>query len=265
MRAGSISNRPRAGARDAVRVVQVEDGARLDSPGRDAQLPLCISGAPPLGLHGPEDTGCGEPPDHGEDSEVGQAPRRAEEARDGPRGAGNGVVALHDLALGLSRTAEPEAPVAPGVIAQLMALVDDAPGDLGRRRGSTADQEERRGDAFARQDVQDPRRMLAIGTVVEGERGEAFGPAPAPDGSGVDHVGAPRVRGPQRGRGGEPERGVHDGVAGPLERESAGRFATSNVSLPCWTSSPRWFKTLRSSMTTPPSFNRRLATLLDTE
>ena len=59
-------------------------------------------------------------------------------------------------------------------------------------------------------------------------------------------------------RGGEDE----DSARG--RAHAAGRLATSSVSFPACTVSPRWLTTLRSSITTPPSRMLRLVRVRDT-
>src|SRR6266542_8324 len=158
---------PSARPRHAVGVVEVEDGPRLHSFPHSLHLQRRSGGPAALGLHGPEDAGRVQTPEHREHGEIAQPPWGAEEARGAPGGQRDGVVALDDLALGLAGSAEPEAPVTPGVIAEVRALV-------------------------------------------EGESHTARRSPTAPEASRVDHVRAPRVRRPERGRRREPEGGGHD-------------------------------------------------------
>ncbi len=138
----------------------------------------------------------------------------------------------HDLALGLPGAAEPEAPMTPGVIAEIMALVDDAPGDV-----RTPQRRDGRSGRTSRSPARAPG-CPALGAcardraVVEGERGNAFRSATAPDAPRVDRVGAPRVRRPERGQAAaKPERGASR-TESLRAAGSDGRFATSKVSLP---------------------------------
>src|SRR6266545_1283371 len=163
--------------------------------------------APALGLHGPEHAGCAQPPEHREYGEVGHAPRGAKEARGAPGGEGDGLMTLDDLPLGLAGPAEPETPVTPGVIAEVVALVDDPPRELGGTGGAPADQEEGRGHALACQDIQHAGRVSRVGAIIECERRTILRPATAPDATRAEQIGAPRVRRPECGRRDEPDRG----------------------------------------------------------
>src|SRR5262249_55010745 len=136
----------------AVGVVQIDDRAGLHPVREPAYLSVRGHWTLPLGLHGPEHAGRTQTTDHRENRQIVHPPRRAEEARRGAADAGDGFMTAHDFALGLARAAEPEAPMAPRVIADVVPFVHDSPDQIRRRRGTAADQEERRRDTLTRED-----------------------------------------------------------------------------------------------------------------
>jgi hypothetical protein len=75
-----------------------------------------------------------------------------------------------DLDLATPRGGRGEVDVREGVHAELVAFGDDAPREVGVVDHGGADREECRGGAVLAQDVQDARRPLRIGPVVERER-----------------------------------------------------------------------------------------------
>src|SRR4029077_1858652 len=149
-----------------------------------------------------------------------------------------------------------EARVAPRVVAQVVAGVGDAPCLRGGLSGALSDEEEGGAHTLAGQHVEDARRPLGVRPVVEGEADRAALARAAPDRPQGEQVRAPRVGAPEPGR-----RARHQ-PAGPLHDE--GRLATRRVSRPLCTTSSRWLRIERSSMTTPPSFIERLATVVET-
>jgi hypothetical protein len=70
------------------------------------------------------------------------------------------------------------------VIAQIVTGLRDAPDQRGRASRALADQEEGRLRAVGGQDVEDARRLLGIGAVVEGEGDLALRSRSAPKGVG---------------------------------------------------------------------------------
>src|SRR5690349_4838395 len=253
---GQVLHEAPARARYPVRVVQVVDGPRAGA--RDAP-PGLLGGrhrAPALRLHAPEDARGAESTGHPEHGQVGLAPRRAEEARGRSRRVRDRGVAVHDLALGAGGPAAPEARVAPGVVAEVVTGLHDPPREVRRLPGPPADQEERAAHVLAREHVEHRRGERGIGSVVEGEADRAPRGRPAPDGGQREEVRAPGVGAPERGRRARRE------PARPLD--AAGRLATSRVRRPLCTTSLRWFRIERSSITTPPSFRERLATVVET-
>src|SRR5262245_8454567 len=194
-----------------------------------------------------------ERPEH---REIGLAPGRTKESRGPARRVRDCGVALADLALGLARPAAPQAGVAPGVVAEVVAGLRDAARHLRRSTGAAADEEERGAHLLPLQDVEHARGPLRIGTVVEGERDRATVAGAPPDRPHGEQVRSPGVGAPDggHGTGQEPGRAFH----------AVGRLATSRVSRPLCTRSPSWLRIRRSSITTPPSFIERLATVVDT-
>ena len=85
----------------------------------------------------------------------------------------------------------------PGVARDLVARAGDPPHGLGRARGALADEEERRARVLLRQDLQHPRREVAVGAIVEGESDAPACPGAAPDAGRRQQVGAPRVGHPR--------------------------------------------------------------------
>ena len=77
------------------------------------------------------------------------------------------VVPAEDLAASLARAAEPEAPVRPAVVADLVPAPDDGPHDVGRPPGALADQEEGSADLMPGQQIEHDRRPARVGAVVE--------------------------------------------------------------------------------------------------
>src|SRR6266545_4052574 len=170
-----------ARAGHAVGVVEVENSPRPYPMARALDLQRRARWAASFRLRRPEHARCPEPAEHGEEREVGHAPRRPEEPRRRSGCLGDGVMPLPHLAPGLPRPREPEAPVAPRVVAEIVARGGDAPDERARPRRPLADQEEGRRGVVGGQDVEHARGLLGIGPVVEGEADLAPRPRSTPD------------------------------------------------------------------------------------
>src|SRR6266511_3778619 len=170
-----------ARAGHAVGVVEVENSPRPYPMARALDLQRRARWAASFRLRRPEHARCPEPAEHGEEREVGHAPRRPEEPRRRSGCLGDGVMPLPHLAPGLPRPREPEAPVAPRVVAEIVARGGDAPDARASPRRPLADQEEGRRGVVGGQDVEHARGLLGIGPVVEGEADLAPRPRSTPD------------------------------------------------------------------------------------
>src|SRR5712691_7038893 len=200
----------RARAGHAVGVVEIEDGSRRCAAAGALDLQRRARRTPSLRLSRPENARGPERPQLPEEREVGHAPRRPEEARGRSCRLRDRVVSVPHLAGRLTRPAEPQAPVAPGVIAEIVAGLRDAPDQRGRARRARADQEEGRLRAVGSQDVEDAWRLLGIWAVVEGEGDLALRSRSAPDASQRQQMRAPRIAGPGARRCQEPGRAAHE-------------------------------------------------------
>src|SRR5712692_1360318 len=132
----------RSGAGDSVGVVEIHDGPGPHASSSAFHLQGGRRRAPPLRLCRPEHARCAESAQQGEEREVGHAPGRAEEPRRRAGGLGDGLVPLTHLAGGLARSREPETPVAPCVVAEIVAGGSDAADQGASPRRPRADQEE---------------------------------------------------------------------------------------------------------------------------
>ena len=166
--------------------------------------------AAPLCLRRPEHARCPEPAEHGEEREIGHAPRRPKEPRGCPRYLGDGVVPLPHLAPGLRGPREPEAPVAPRVVAKIVPRCRDAPDERTRPRRPLADEEEGGLRAVGGQKVEHARSLLGVRPVIEGEGDFAPRPRATPDAPQCQQMRAPGVTGPERRDGREPRGDAHD-------------------------------------------------------
>src|SRR5712692_6583072 len=83
-----------------------------------------------LRLKRPEDAALAGPPECAPHGRVDHAPRRPEVTRRDSRLLPDRVVAARDLLVRAAGTAEPEAPVRPRVVGDLVAAVGDRPHDL---------------------------------------------------------------------------------------------------------------------------------------
>src|SRR6266446_4435889 len=199
-----------ARAAHAVGVVEIENSPRPHPAPRTPHLHGRARGAAPLRLRRPEHARSPEPAERRKEREIGHAPGRPKEPRWRPGCLGDGVVPLPHLAPGLPGPREPQAPVAPRVVAEIVARRRDAPHERASPGGPFADQEKGGLGAVLGQDVEHARGLLGVRPVVEGQGDTAIRPRPAPDAPQRQQMRAPGIARPDRGGCQEPDCGVHD-------------------------------------------------------
>jgi hypothetical protein len=155
----------------AVGVVQQHDRARVEGghAAIDDPLDAGLCGIPDSGR--PAHHAVAQPSRHGHEERAAEPVRRAEQRR--RRSAGRShhrLVQRAQLVGDLGRPLEGEQPVVVAVAGQLVPLLDDAPGDLRVGAHLPAQAEEGRPHVGGGQRIQDGRRELGAGPVVERDR-----------------------------------------------------------------------------------------------
>jgi hypothetical protein len=102
-----------------------------------------------------------------------------------------------DLSLGAARPTGPEIPVRPGVVSDLMPLVNDPAHEVGSPCGALSDQEKRSGRAGLLEEVEELRRVDGVRAIVKREGHAAMGAGTAPDRAKGQEMSTPGVGGPE--------------------------------------------------------------------